>query len=93
MLNQPRKRFTGHGCRRGGATHVFKVLRSYDEVQRLGRWQDQATCRSCIHEAVADTFALFLPAVGRQVVHDGVKSFPVAAKQMVSNLVRQSRGS
>ena len=91
ILGLPRKRFTGHGFRRGGATHVFKVLRSYDEVQRLGRWQDQATCKSYIDEAVADRLALSMPAVGRQVIRDGVQSFSEIARQMIIQLVQNRR--
>ena len=93
MVGLSRRRFTGHGFRRGGATHVFKALRSYDEAQRLGRWQDQATCKLYIDEAVADKLSLSLPAAGQQIARDGARSFPQVARQLIAKLFNKARRS
>ena len=86
MLRIPGDRFTGHGFRRGGATHYFKVWGAYDRVQALGRWAEAKTCMSYIDEAVADKVMLTLGPAGRRVLRDGVEAFPDALTRLCSQL-------
>ena len=86
MLNVPADRFTGHGFRRGGATHYFEVWGAYDRVQALGRWAEAKTCMSYIDEAVAEKVMLTLGPRGRRVLRDGVEAFPDAMTRLCSEL-------
>ena len=61
-------RFTGHGFRRGGATHAFRSSGSLDRVQMLGRWACARTCKSYIDEALSERADLALSATGKEFV-------------------------
>jgi integrase len=78
-------RFTGHGFRRGGATHFFKLYRAYDRVQQLGRWADARVARSYIDSAIADRLLLVLSTKGAQVLQDGIAGFPLAMSQLLKS--------
>ena len=84
-LEVPGDRFTGHGFRRGGATHFFKIYRNYDRVQQLGRWADARVARSYIDSALADKLLLVLSPKGAQVLKDGMASFSMAMSQLVQS--------
>ena len=82
MLRIPGGRFIGHGFRRGGATHYFKVWGAYDRVQALGRWSEAKPCMSYIDETVADKVMLTLGPSGRRVLRDGVEAIPKAMTRL-----------
>ena len=76
LLEIDGERFTGHGFRRGGATHLFRLVGNYDRVQSAGRWGCAKTCRSYVDEALADRALLSLTEGGRRFLQQGVSKYP-----------------
>ena len=75
FLSLPGDRFTGHGFRRGGATHFFRTSRSYDLTQRQGRWACTKTCQLYIDEALAEKASLALPPRGAAFLSNALLEF------------------
>ena len=75
LLEISGERFTGHGFRRGGATHLFRLCGNYDRVQHAGRWACQKTCRTYVDEALADRAVLSLGDSGRRFLQQGIAKY------------------
>ena len=75
FLSLPGDRFTGHGFRRGGATHFFRCFRSHDLTQRQGRWQCAKTCQAYIDEALVEKASLGLPPEGAVFLSKALAEF------------------
>ena len=83
LLQVDGERFTGHGFRRGGATHLFRLTGNYDRVQAAGRWACAKTCRSYIDEALADRSLLALTPDGRRFLQQAVGMYADIIKQLL----------
>ena len=53
-----------YSLRRGGATHYFNLLGSFDKLLILGRWQAAATARIYVNEGLAVLTELHIPWTG-----------------------------
>ena len=76
LLGVPGDRFTGHGFRRGGATHLFRLTSSYDQVQSVGRWACAKTCRSYVDEALSDRQLLSVTGEFKVFMQQAVAGYP-----------------
>ena len=83
LLNVPGDRFTGHGFRRGGATHLFRLTSSYDQVQSTGRWACSKTCRAYVDEALAERSLLSVTGSYRVFLQQAVVRYPEFMRQLM----------
>ena len=83
LLGVPGDRFTGHGFRRGGATHLFRLTSSYDQVQSTGRWACSRTCRSYVDEGLADRQLLSVTGQFRTFLQQAVAKYPDCMRRLM----------
>ena len=77
-------RITPYSFKRGGATHLFSIFRSYDPIVQLGRWSSVNSARLYIDDAFG--------ALGRMRLSPRETAKCERARQFLADLVRLNGG-
>ena len=82
-MDMPGDRFTGHGFRRGGATHLYRTHRNFEMVQSTGRWSCAKSCRQYLDEAMAERAMFDLSPKGAAFIVKGMDCYAKCMRSLL----------